>query len=316
MSRVVGFIRRCQAAGIDMETALRAAEAFEVELAIAVDEALKPLKAASAARTRRYRERGGGAIPAQLRAAVFERDGYTCCECGSKEDLQCDHVHPVSKGGPTTFENLQTLCKPCNARKRDRIRKAEVRGSPTNSADNGGQAADRGGIGRKPADTTPARTHVRDISPRLVISGDVGGGGGEARERASDDWPEGKARDHAKLLVETVASPRLDPSKSPGLVTTMGRLEAWKRDGASWEHDVVPVVTALCAKQRGPVSTWKFFDQAIARSIADNRAALEIPEADARPRAQGPPSLTDRIADEATQARLKAHAMMDAANGR
>lgn len=177
------------------------------------------------------------------------------------------------------------------------------------TADNAGQSVTK-------RDPTPARAHVRDISPRLVISGDVGGGVGEARERASDDWPEGKARDHAKLLVETVASPRLDPSKSPGLVTTMGRLEAWKRDGASWEHDVVPVVTALCAKQRGPVSTWKFFDQAIARSIADNRAALEIPEAGARPRGTGPPSLTDQISAEHAEARRRAFAMIESANGK
>lgn len=144
-----------------------------------------------------------------------------------------------------------------------------------------------------------------------------GGGGASASEiETTDDWPEGKAQDHARLIVAEVASPRLDPMKSPGLVTTAGRLMAWKRDGASWEHDVLPVVASVCAKQRGPVSTWKFFDQAIARSMADNRAALEIPSAGEGRRATGPPmSLTDRIAAEHAESRRMALEMLAAENG-
>ena len=76
---------------------------------------------------------------------------------------------------------------------------------------------------------------------------------------------------------------------------------------------VLPVIGALCAKQRGPVSSWKFFDGAIGRSIAENRAALEIPAATAR--ATGPPSLTDRIAADHAEARRKAFALMDAQDG-
>lgn len=100
---------------------------------------------------------------------------------------------------------------------------------------------------------------------------DVGGVGASA-----DDWPAG---DLIPTLVALVESPWLDPAKSPGLVTSSGRLAAWKRDGASWLHDVVPVVTGLCRSVRQPISSWKFFDQAIARSISDNRQALNIPEA-------------------------------------
>ena len=55
-----------------------------------------------------------------LRMKVFERDFYRCVTCKTHLNLTCDHVIPESKGGPTTFENLQTMCKSCNSRKGDR----------------------------------------------------------------------------------------------------------------------------------------------------------------------------------------------------
>jgi uncharacterized protein YdaU (DUF1376 family) len=132
------------------------------------------------------------------------------------------------------------------------------------------------------AELEQTETPARVASPSQITPPSEDGGGVGAREPEADDWPPGKATDHARLLVLQVASPWLDPSKSPGLVTTEGRLHAWRRDGATWEHDVVPVVTALSAGRNGQISTWKFFDHAIARSIAANRAALEIPAAPTR----------------------------------
>lgn len=59
----------------------------------------------------------------ELRQEIFERDGYTCVNCGSteKESLEIDHIKPISKGGKTEPGNLQTLCHDCNVRKGNNI---------------------------------------------------------------------------------------------------------------------------------------------------------------------------------------------------
>lgn len=59
-------------------------------------------------------------IPDALRSAVYERDGHACLHCGATDQLSLDHIHPWSLGGTDTYDNLQTLCRPCNSRKGDR----------------------------------------------------------------------------------------------------------------------------------------------------------------------------------------------------
>lgn len=56
-------------------------------------------------------------INGTIRVKVFERDGYQCVHCGVRKDLSLDHIHPESKGGTATIENLQTLCRSCNSKK-------------------------------------------------------------------------------------------------------------------------------------------------------------------------------------------------------
>jgi hypothetical protein len=70
---------------------------------------------------RKHRKPKQKKVPGRLRVAVFERDAYRCRECGDHRQLCADHIIPESKGGPTTLENLQTLCRGCNSRKKDRI---------------------------------------------------------------------------------------------------------------------------------------------------------------------------------------------------
>jgi 5-methylcytosine-specific restriction endonuclease McrA len=60
-----------------------------------------------------------------LRYSVLMRDGYACKICGRTASdgvkLHVDHVIPVSKGGKTELNNLQTLCQECNAGKADTL---------------------------------------------------------------------------------------------------------------------------------------------------------------------------------------------------
>ncbi len=58
---------------------------------------------------------------------VMVRDDFKCVYCGTKNNLNIDHVFPQSKGGKNTFENTVTSCVKCNNRKGDRtLREAKM----------------------------------------------------------------------------------------------------------------------------------------------------------------------------------------------
>jgi len=125
------LIRDMIAEGATPQLILIAVEAIEARDAAAADR-----RAMDAQRTRRYRQRGGGQVDAGTRQKILERDGFACLNCGSEEALEIDHIIPLAGGGhPTDEENLQTLCRSCNAKKRDRIRKADKRGKMRTNAD-------------------------------------------------------------------------------------------------------------------------------------------------------------------------------------
>lgn len=66
-------------------------------------------------------------MTAKLRNFIKERDKHTCQYCSVSIDaephllLEVDHVIPVSKGGLSAPENLQTLCWRCNRTKSNKV---------------------------------------------------------------------------------------------------------------------------------------------------------------------------------------------------
>lgn len=56
-------------------------------------------------------------ISKRVRFEVFKRDLFKCAYCGRTPPavvLHVDHIHPVSKGGKNTQDNLITACFDCN----------------------------------------------------------------------------------------------------------------------------------------------------------------------------------------------------------
>jgi hypothetical protein len=56
-------------------------------------------------------------IPEQIRIEVWRRDGGKCTRCESRENLEYDHIVPLSRGGSNTTRNVELLCERCNRSK-------------------------------------------------------------------------------------------------------------------------------------------------------------------------------------------------------
>jgi len=63
-------------------------------------------------------------IPQAIKDLVFKRDGGKCAftgpdgqRCGSKWNIQVDHIKPFALGGSNSPENLQLLCRRHNQHK-------------------------------------------------------------------------------------------------------------------------------------------------------------------------------------------------------
>ena len=56
----------------------------------------------------------------KMKKAAYERQNHKCAVCGGSfalEEMEADHIVPWSKGGHTTPENCQVLCRKCNREK-------------------------------------------------------------------------------------------------------------------------------------------------------------------------------------------------------
>ncbi len=56
-------------------------------------------------------------IPSDVRREVWRRDGGKCVKCGSRENLEYDHIIPISRGGSNRSRNIELLCESCNRSK-------------------------------------------------------------------------------------------------------------------------------------------------------------------------------------------------------
>jgi len=60
-------------------------------------------------------------ISENVRHEVWRRDQGRCCECGSQENIEYDHIIPFSMGGSKTARHIPLLLEACNGKTRARI---------------------------------------------------------------------------------------------------------------------------------------------------------------------------------------------------
>ncbi len=72
-------------------------------------------------------------VAPKVRKTIYERDGWVCQMCRvdvsegqTLTKAQCDHKVPAERGGPSTPDNLQTLCLQCNLKKRQACKHCDL----------------------------------------------------------------------------------------------------------------------------------------------------------------------------------------------
>jgi hypothetical protein len=68
-----------------------------------------------------FEREGSRSVPQDVKVVVWQRDGGKCVQCGAADYLEYDHIIPFSKGGASSTDNVQLLCRRCNLKKRDAI---------------------------------------------------------------------------------------------------------------------------------------------------------------------------------------------------
>lgn len=70
------------------------------------------------------KRRKGRYIPFKIKMRVVRRDNYTCQHCGKHlkdDDVEFDHIIPVTKGGSSEEQNVRLTCFECNRDKSDKV---------------------------------------------------------------------------------------------------------------------------------------------------------------------------------------------------
>jgi 5-methylcytosine-specific restriction endonuclease McrA len=97
---------------LNLEKLLDACERRKNEIEVWIEQQRPSLNDGSFSRER---------IPDDVQVFVWNRDGGKCVKCGSQENLEFDHIIPLSKGGSNTARNIQLLCETHNREKSNSI---------------------------------------------------------------------------------------------------------------------------------------------------------------------------------------------------
>jgi len=66
----------------------------------------------------------GRNVPFKMKIRIARRDNYTCQKFGKHlrdEEMEFDHIIPVSKGGSSEEQNIRLTCSECNRSKSNKI---------------------------------------------------------------------------------------------------------------------------------------------------------------------------------------------------
>lgn len=75
-------------------------------------------------KTYQYKRKNGFTETVKKRA--FKKYGRKCKKCGSKKDLEIDHIQPLIGGGTNQISNLQILCRICHRAKTTKEAKGQT----------------------------------------------------------------------------------------------------------------------------------------------------------------------------------------------
>ena len=134
-SRSDGFQRRCRncqnaATQAWRESNRDAARQASAAWAANNRERVREWRDANADRLRELDQRSHAARAERLRSTeiltISANDrrrlaNSPCIGCGTTDDIETDHLIPVSRGGRTSIGNLAPMCRKCNASKRTRF---------------------------------------------------------------------------------------------------------------------------------------------------------------------------------------------------
>jgi 5-methylcytosine-specific restriction endonuclease McrA len=147
-------------------------------------------------------------IPADVRRAVYARDGGRCtftsakgCRCAETRHLQFDHIIPLARGGKSTVENLRLHCRAHNQYEAERMFGAGFMAEKRASARSAAQA--RVSRTRTPANP-PLPPEQEELVPWLRALGFTVH---EARSGATAcaTNPDGSLEERMKLALKSLA---------------------------------------------------------------------------------------------------------------